>query len=134
MGILASIRSIYKSLNLIGCMITASHNPVEDNGCKLIDPNGDMLDEAWEIYATELVNSKYNFFSSSSAFIFLFESIFSDLITTVKDLCSESRLNIDFIKYKANVAVAHDTRYTKNILFFLYLFKRLLKDQVVQHY
>jgi phosphoacetylglucosamine mutase len=61
MGILASIRSIYKSLNLIGCMITASHNPVEDNGCKLIDPNGDMLDEAWETYATELVNSKYNF-------------------------------------------------------------------------
>ena len=58
MGLLASIRSIYKSLNLIGCMITASHNQIEDNGCKLIDPNGDMLEEAWESYATEIVNSK----------------------------------------------------------------------------
>ena len=61
MGVLASIRSIYKSLNLIGCMITASHNPVEDNGCKLIDPSGDMLEESWETYATELVNTKSDF-------------------------------------------------------------------------
>jgi phosphoacetylglucosamine mutase len=39
-------------------MITASHNPSEDNGIKLIDPYGDMLEEHWEQYATELVNSK----------------------------------------------------------------------------
>jgi len=40
----------------IGVMITASHNPEEDNGVKLIDPDGEMLEAAWETYATNLAN------------------------------------------------------------------------------
>ena len=38
-------------------MITASHNPVVDNGVKLVDPKGDMLAHEWEILATELANA-----------------------------------------------------------------------------
>ena len=37
-------------------MITASHNPEEDNGVKLIDPAGEMLEAAWETHATSLAN------------------------------------------------------------------------------
>jgi phosphoacetylglucosamine mutase len=37
-------------------MITASHNPEEDNGVKLIDPQGEMLEASWENYATLLAN------------------------------------------------------------------------------
>ena len=38
-------------------MITASHNPAEDNGVKLVDPMGDMLEQSWETYATVLANT-----------------------------------------------------------------------------
>jgi phosphoacetylglucosamine mutase len=41
-------------LACIGAMITASHNPEHDNGVKLIDPHGEMLDQSWEIYANNL--------------------------------------------------------------------------------
>ena len=33
-------------------MITASHNPEGDNGVKLVDPAGEMLEFSWEALAT----------------------------------------------------------------------------------
>lgn len=52
----ASLRA--RQLNsAIGVMITASHNPEEDNGVKLVDPSGDMLNAVWEKYATDIVNA-----------------------------------------------------------------------------
>lgn len=38
-------------------MITASHNPEPDNGMKLADSNGGMLDAAWEKHAVSLANA-----------------------------------------------------------------------------
>lgn len=37
-------------------MITASHNPEEDNGVKLVDPDGEMLEQSWEKLATDIAN------------------------------------------------------------------------------
>ena len=68
-GLLASLRSKVKKglylflsfllmrvsiLACIGAMVTASHNPEHDNGVKLIDPHGEMLDQSWEIFANNL--------------------------------------------------------------------------------
>ncbi|RJE26297.1 Phosphoacetylglucosamine mutase [Aspergillus sclerotialis] len=56
-GLLAGLRSKKLSGQWIGVMITASHNPAEDNGVKLVDPMGEMLEAEWEAYATKLANA-----------------------------------------------------------------------------
>jgi phosphoacetylglucosamine mutase len=75
-GLLAFCRSKSRSNKYIGVMITASHNPAEDNGVKVVDPKvrqtllphheavltrlsqGDMLDQEWEGYATTFANTQ----------------------------------------------------------------------------
>lgn len=56
-GLLASLRSQKLQGKTIGVMITASHNVPEDNGVKLVDPMGEMLEASWEVHATSLANA-----------------------------------------------------------------------------
>ncbi|XP_003801353.1 phosphoacetylglucosamine mutase [Otolemur garnettii] len=57
MGLLAVLRS-KQTRSTIGVMVTASHNPEEDNGVKLVDPLGEMLAPSWEEHATRLANAE----------------------------------------------------------------------------
>ncbi|WIA14576.1 hypothetical protein OEZ85_003092 [Tetradesmus obliquus] len=40
-----------------GVMVTASHNPEQDNGLKLVEASGEMLEPAWEAHATQLAQA-----------------------------------------------------------------------------
>lgn len=57
MGLLAVLRSKKLSGKTVGVMITASHNPAADNGVKLVDPKGEMLEASWEAHAATLANA-----------------------------------------------------------------------------
>ncbi|KAH9950396.1 phosphoacetylglucosamine mutase [Amylocystis lapponica] len=89
-GILAGLRSRRLDSKTIGVMVTASHNPEPDNGVKLVDPRGEMLEAAWEVHATTLANAPTDAFVDA-------------LDTFVKSL------KIDMSK-PANVVYARDTR------------------------
>lgn len=56
-GILSVLRSKRLQGQVVGVMITASHNPAQDNGVKIVDPQGDMLESSWEAHATAIANA-----------------------------------------------------------------------------
>ncbi|NWW97217.1 AGM1 mutase, partial [Rhynochetos jubatus] len=89
MGLLAVLRS-KAVLSTIGVMVTASHNPEEDNGVKLVDPLGEMLHPSWEEYATQLANAEER-----------------ELQKTITEICQKAAVN----QHKdASVFIGRDTR------------------------
>ncbi|KAF8202899.1 phosphoacetylglucosamine mutase [Pholiota molesta] len=90
-GILAGLRSKRLDGKTIGVMVTASHNPEQDNGVKLVDPRGEMLEASWETHATVLANAP-----TTEAFI----EALGNLVANAK---------IDLSK-PARVVYARDTR------------------------
>lgn len=89
MGLLATLRS-KRTKSTIGVMVTASHNPEEDNGVKLIDPMGEMVTPDWEGYATQLANAEQD-----------------ALCTVLKDIIEKESINMS---EKASVFIGRDTR------------------------
>ncbi|KAM4771947.1 phosphoacetylglucosamine mutase [Rhinophrynus dorsalis] len=89
MGLLAVLRS-KKMKSVIGVMVTASHNPEEDNGVKLVDPMGEMLAQAWEVYATNLANAEEH-----------------ELQSVLTDIIQQESINME---HEASVAIGRDTR------------------------
>lgn len=62
MGMFAALRSRCfptsdGKCRAVGVMLTASHNPEPDNGLKIVDPSGCMLDQSWEETAADLANA-----------------------------------------------------------------------------
>lgn len=90
-GLLASLRSKYLDGQTIGVMITASHNPPEDNGVKLVDPQGEMLEQTWEHYATALANVGTE----------------QELLDELNRLVAHLNVNLDV---PSNVIIARDSR------------------------
>eukprot|EP00730_Choanoeca_flexa_P009797 TRINITY_DN1339_c0_g1_i1.p1 TRINITY_DN1339_c0_g1~~TRINITY_DN1339_c0_g1_i1.p1 ORF type:complete len:531 (+),score=124.34 TRINITY_DN1339_c0_g1_i1:168-1595(+) len=71
-------------------MVTASHNPEQDNGAKLVDPMGEMLEAAWEAHAARLANCSDQ-----------------ELPSVYKAIAAETQVDTSI---KARVAIGSDTR------------------------
>lgn len=73
-------------------MITASHNPEEDNGVKVVDPAGEMLEASWENIATKLANVQDD-----------------EVVSEIKKIIKENNIDTTF---SASVVIGRDTRKT----------------------
>nr|XP_008524635.1 PREDICTED: phosphoacetylglucosamine mutase isoform X2 [Equus przewalskii] len=89
MGLLAVLRS-KQTKSTIGVMVTASHNPEEDNGVKLVDPLGEMLAPSWEEHATCLANAEER-----------------DVWRVLMDISEKAAVNL---QQEAFVVIGRDTR------------------------
>ncbi|WFD29204.1 phosphoacetylglucosamine mutase [Malassezia sp. CBS 17886] len=56
-GLIGALRSKALGGQYVGLMVTASHNPEADNGVKMVDARGEMLDAAWEPVCTRVANA-----------------------------------------------------------------------------
>ncbi|CEP63370.1 phosphoacetylglucosamine mutase PCM1 LALA0_S08e00870g [Lachancea lanzarotensis] len=92
-GVLAGLRSLHLSGQTVGVMITASHNPPEDNGVKIVEPRGEMLEQSWEKHATQLANCASESYAS-------FATNLEELVKTLKIDTNRS----------GGIAVARDSR------------------------
>ncbi|EFN76368.1 phosphoacetylglucosamine mutase [Harpegnathos saltator] len=95
MGLLAVLRSKLKKA-AIGLMITASHNLEPDNGIKLVDPAGEMLEVSWETIATDLANAEN-----------------SSLKERLQQICINEKIDLSV---PATVIIGRDTRKTSPML------------------
>lgn len=71
-------------------MITASHNPIQDNGLKMIDAKGEMLTTSWEKHATNLANAEVE-----------------NVVKVLDDIISSEKIDMEAT---GNVFIAKDTR------------------------
>lgn len=55
-GVLTGLRVLVTG-KTCGLVVTASHNPESDNGVKIVDYTGEMLDPRWEEHATALARA-----------------------------------------------------------------------------
>ncbi|KAJ2778470.1 hypothetical protein GGI15_004172 [Coemansia interrupta] len=90
-GLLAALRSQSKQGKVIGVMVTASHNREEDNGVKLVDPMGEMLQQSWEGYCTTMANAATT----------------EEVVEVLAHIVQEERIDLTI---KPRVAYARDTR------------------------
>ncbi|KAF2274158.1 Phosphoacetylglucosamine mutase [Westerdykella ornata] len=90
-GLIAALRSRALKGQWIGVMITASHNPPGDNGVKLVEPLGNMLQEEWEVLSTTMAN----------------KATPEDVSQYYRDIAKTHRIDL---ATPARVVVARDTR------------------------
>ena len=101
MGILAYLRSCsVRGQPLVGVMITASHNAEIDNGIKIVDPSGGMLDQTWEPLAEAFVNA--------SSLQDLFAAV-DNIVMLCQELNSSGDSEAPFMK-SASVIIGRDCR------------------------
>ncbi|GAB5366898.1 hypothetical protein AAMO2058_001183400 [Amorphochlora amoebiformis] len=90
MGMLAALRARLKPSKSIGIMVTASHNKEKDNGVKIADFDGGMLEAKWEPIATEIANCTEN-----------------QLMNMFRELVEKENINMSV---KPTVYIGEDTR------------------------
>jgi phosphoacetylglucosamine mutase len=80
-------------------MVTASHNPYQDNGVKIVDPSGEVMEMEWEKHAEKLANASSG----------------QDLISIVQELMGKCHIS-ENKQVQPLIYIGYDTRPTSKPL------------------
>jgi phosphoacetylglucosamine mutase len=92
---LESTPKVVKVVGTWGLMVTASHNPPEDNGVKLVDSEGKMVRDDEERFLVRVVNKN---------------SDLSDVLSEFQELSGLNRSDLQFNANHLQMVIARDTR------------------------
>lgn len=107
-GAFCSLLSKFLHHQSIGVMITASHNPGDDNGVKIIDPSGNMLPMSLEQILEEFVNR----FELGKALDYLENTLTGYFANTEADTEEFKKI----LKITGELFIGHDTRFSSTRL------------------
>ncbi|CAD2104453.1 phosphoacetylglucosamine mutase, putative [Plasmodium vinckei] len=116
----------------VGIVITASHNPADENGIKIVDKNGRQINEIYENYLSELSNKHLKYIKENKNNNCKIEDVINNIIDMIVQIfLKEIQINLyddkiynkikklDHIIYysniynqifKANICIGFDTR------------------------
>eukprot|EP00501_MAST-03F_sp_TOSAG23-6_P002503 GSMAST32.ASY1.ANO1.2640.1 assembled CDS len=110
MGLIAVLRAKHQGA-ITGICMTASHNPIADNGIKLADPDGGVIDPSWEGYCNLLANAQ--------------EGKVAECIQQIVD---EEKIDLE---KEASIFIARDTRPSTFSKFQKFIFFFVLKSALI---
>ena len=110
--------------NYIGIMITASHNPIKDNGLKLIDYNGNMILEEEQTLLENFVNESINIIKSDIKYIVIGRDTRPSGDIIIKKIIKKLKIcNINYVGVVSTPVMHYITKqyYSTNFLYDDYL-------------
>ncbi|CDU17971.1 phosphoacetylglucosamine mutase, putative [Plasmodium yoelii] len=109
----------------IGIVITASHNPFDENGIKIIDKDGRQINEIYENYLSDLSNKHLKYIKENKNNNCKIEDIINNIIDTIVHIfLKETQINLYDNK------IYNHIKKIDNIIYYCNIYNKIVKTNI----